>query len=190
MTALACAAKHGHVEIVGYLLEKGAKLEAIDGRGQTLLTWAAKRGCMDIVRILIDNGANVNAHDNQNGTPYTWVLKRGYKAIVDLLIQTNLVSLEPQDKWYDPKTFEALGTSVDDWAPHVNARDRHGRTLLSRAAEFVHEASALLLITNGADLEADEGQGHTPLLWAAKRGHTSVVRLLLDHKACIEVKDP
>ena len=189
MTALACAAKHGHVEIAGYLLEEGAKLEAIDGRGQTPLIWAVKRGCMNVVRLLIDNGANVNAHDNQNGTPYTWALKRGHNAIVDLLIQTNLVSLEPQDKWYNSKTFEALETSVEDWATQVNSRDRHGRTLLSRAAEFGHEASALPLNTNGADLEADDGQGHTPLLWAAKRGHMSVVRLLLDHKACIEVKD-
>ena len=144
---------------------------------------------MNVVRLLLDNGANVNAHDNQNGTPYTWALKRGHNAIVDLLIQTNLVSVEPQDKWYDPKTFETLETSVQDWDMDVNERDRHGRTLLSRAAEFGHEASVLLLITNGADPEVDDGQGHTPLLWAAKRGYTSVVRLLLDHKACIEVKD-
>lgn len=40
---------------------------------------------------------------------------------------------------------------------------------------------ASLLVDNGANLEMDDAKGHTPIVWAAKQGHTRVVKFLLDH---------
>lgn len=45
-----------------------------------------------------------------------------------------------------------------------------------------------LLLEHGADIEAKDGYGWTPLLLAAQKGHEAVVRLLLEKGANIEAK--
>ena len=40
-----------------------------------------------------------------------------------------------------------------------------------------------------ADLEQEDEQDHTPLLWTAKRGRGSVMKLLLDIQADVEARD-
>ncbi len=189
MASLARAAKYNKLQIAEYLLDKGAALEGRDCRGQTPLLWAAKRGCKDAVKLLVDRGANVTACDNQNQTPYSWAINRGHKATAEILHQIGGVNLEVKDKWYSAETYEMLEHSKGAWATQVNSRDKNGRTLLSRVAEYGHQAASSLLLDYGADLELEDGQGHTPLLWAAKRGHESIVKLFLDHGANIEVAD-
>ena len=45
-----------------------------------------------------------------------------------------------------------------------------------------------LLLTRGADASTQDGEGETPLMWAAEGGHTHVARLLVQHHANITVK--
>jgi ankyrin repeat protein len=40
-----------------------------------------------------------------------------------------------------------------------------------------------LLLEKGAELEAKDQYGRTPLLWAADKGHETVVKLLLEKGA-------
>ena len=46
-----------------------------------------------------------------------------------------------------------------------------------------------LLLDKGADFEAKDKWGQTPLSWAAENGHEATVRLLLDKGADFEAKD-
>jgi ankyrin repeat protein len=46
-----------------------------------------------------------------------------------------------------------------------------------------------LLLEKGADLEAKDEFGRTPLSWAAEEGHEGVVKLLLEKGADLEAKD-
>jgi len=41
-----------------------------------------------------------------------------------------------------------------------------------------------LLLEKGAELETKSNNGQTPLLWAAKKGHAMMVKLLLEKTAC------
>jgi hypothetical protein len=47
-----------------------------------------------------------------------------------------------------------------------DARDPHGKTPLHRAVAASNEAMARLLLANGADVNAKDNKGNTPLSWA------------------------
>lgn len=57
------------------------------------------------------------------------------------------------------------------------------------AAKNGHEAVVVLLLEQGAYIEAKNRWGRTPLLYAALKGHEAVVKLLLEQGAHIEEKD-
>ena len=46
-----------------------------------------------------------------------------------------------------------------------------------------HEAVVKLLLKKGAELEAKDKDGQSPLLWAAEEGHEAAVKLLLEKGA-------
>lgn len=60
-TALHCAARGGHKQVIEVLLNGDANLEAVDLRGRTALHIAVEHGRDDIVFLLIRQGANVRA---------------------------------------------------------------------------------------------------------------------------------
>ena len=88
-TPLHEAARRGHIEVVRFLLEKGAYVGAVnDLWGRTALHEAAKGGHIEVVRFLVENGANVNARDSYKKTPLGKVVKRSgkkYKKIANYL---------------------------------------------------------------------------------------------------------
>jgi ankyrin repeat protein len=62
------AASAGHLEVVKWLLQHGAKINYIvDGKPRSLpLKYAATNGHLDVVMLLVENGADINA--SWNGT--------------------------------------------------------------------------------------------------------------------------
>ena len=54
------AAKHGHLEIVSYLMENGADINRRDNRGMNALYWASSNGHREIVEALISHKSDVD----------------------------------------------------------------------------------------------------------------------------------
>lgn len=65
-TALILASYRNNVDVVSFLIEKGAKIDVISEMGTALMA-ATYKGNAEIVKILLDNGANPNSTD-PNGT--------------------------------------------------------------------------------------------------------------------------
>ena len=65
----------------------------------------------------------------------------------------------------------------------------YGWTCLILAAYNGHFAICRLLIDKGAQLEAKDSNGGTPLQYASSNGHIEIVRLLCDRGADIEASD-
>ena len=57
------------------------------------------------------------------------------------------------------------------------------------AVQEGHGVVVKLLLERGAELEAKDNSGQTPLVWAARNGHEAVVKLLLERGAKLEAKD-
>ena len=63
----------------------------------------------------------------------------------------------------------------------------HGAASPDRKSTPVEIAS--MLLTAGADIEAKDDAGRTPLHWAAIRGRDDVAALLISHKAVVSATD-
>ncbi len=87
--------------------------------------------------------------------------------------------------------IEVVKQNLDDGAD-VNAKDDNiwsGRTLLHYAAEEGHKEMAELLMAEGANVNAKDNWGSTPLLPAADWGRKEVVALLISNGADVNAKD-
>jgi len=62
-------------------------------------------------------------------------------------------------------------------------------TCLMMSAYYGHLAICRLLIDKGAQVEAKDVVGRTPLHWAASGGRVEIVRLLCDRGAYVEARD-
>lgn len=89
-TALIYASRNrnkGFNEVVRFLIEKGADVNAYDKNGNTALISAARYGLADNVQTLIGKGADVNAKNNGGVRALTYAAMDGYTDVVRLLIK-------------------------------------------------------------------------------------------------------
>ena len=70
-----------HAQVVKWLVENNANLEATNGEGMTPLHLAAYQGSAHCAKMLIDLGANVAAKDRGGNTPAALARKEGHSNV-------------------------------------------------------------------------------------------------------------
>ncbi len=78
------ACEYGRNEVVEFLLQHGASLEAQANTGQTALHWAIIGGHADTIKLLVDRGASLEAKNAYGGTALSqalWSATHGDAAI-------------------------------------------------------------------------------------------------------------
>ena len=80
------AASEGHLEVVRWLLARGAKINfTINGKRRCLpLLDAATKGHLDVVKLLVENGADIHASFNRH-TPLSQAINYGHQAVAEYL---------------------------------------------------------------------------------------------------------
>lgn len=86
-TALVTGTISGELDIVGMLLDAGARTGVDDRLGNTALNWAASQGHYDIADMLIAAGSNVNHQNRQGLTPLMLAASKGHFEVVQLLLR-------------------------------------------------------------------------------------------------------
>ena len=178
------AAEGGNLEAVKQHLAAGTDVDAKlahDPGGITPWIVAAASGHKELAELLIANGADVNATDDVGKTPLDWAF--GYLKLetIDLLrkhggksgVEDSIIAAASLGNVNAVKDHLAAGTDV-------NTKDDRGRTPLHWAAYDGRNKIAELLITAGADVNANSDNG-TPLDTAISRKHPETTDLLRKH---------
>jgi len=84
-TALTVASRYDYLDIVKFLVERGADVNAKSDVGQTALIEASEWGRLDVVKLLVERGANIMAKDDDGWTALSIASRIGCLDIVKLL---------------------------------------------------------------------------------------------------------
>jgi uncharacterized protein len=167
-------AARGNVNLLRFLLERGAEIEPRkDSNEVGAIFRAAENGHVGATRLLLEWNSTTSDPPRSGS------------------VQTSLT--EVRDRWGRTAIFPA---SVHGYievvkvliaaGANVNATDKENRTvLLHLAAERLfkwNEDIVHLLIANGADMEVKDSAQRTSLMWAAVTGKADMISLLLESK--------
>ena len=86
-TPLQIASWRGTARVVSLLLERGAALEAADGKGWTALHYASSGRADEVVTILLRAGANPNSQTEFGDTPAHLVAVNGHLKCLEVLVE-------------------------------------------------------------------------------------------------------
>jgi ankyrin repeat protein len=166
------------------LLRAGANLEAKRTNGVTPLMNAAERGSVPLVTLFLENGAHTGEKDEQEETALSYASRGGFVRAVNLLAKVS----DTKDK------NRALFAAVEGGPVgviEVTDTAAQPKLLQTQSAEPEQSWTATVesLLANGADIEARNEDGSTPLDWAASFAQTDVLKLLIRRGARASVVD-
>jgi ankyrin repeat protein len=164
MDALMYAAREGHTEAVGLLLDAGADVHDVDANGIGPLLLAISNNRVETARELIDRGADINAVDWYGRSPL-WAAVEMRNVDIHYTTFEHMISGEDREV-----LLGFIGELLDGGAdPNV------------RIQEVPPLRSWLYLL--GGSLSWVDFTGQTPFLLASLSGDIRVMRMLLEHGA-------
>ncbi len=142
----------GNIEVLKYLITRGADVNTTDNHGTTPLHSAAEQADLDTLLYLVtEHRVNVNARDKDGITPLHFAIISKNTEVIDLMVQVGA---------------------------HVNSCDNNGMTPLHYAAEKGYRNVIKSLVKHGANLYARDSNGMRPVDYSKERGDDEVVRYL------------
>ena len=89
---------NNQLDLVRFLLENGANLEAKTSKGHTPLHFAVLYKKIEVVKLLIQKGADINATDGFKNTPLHMAIFSNRIEVGTILVK-NRANLEAKDNW-------------------------------------------------------------------------------------------
>ena len=185
-TCLTLAAENGHTETVRYLVGLPEVDVEHEVENVTALNLAVTEGHSDVVQVLIDAGARIEAKYRLGWTPLFYACYKGNLIIVKMLVKAG-ASVHSTDYKKETCLTLAAGYGHTETVRYlvglpeveVNEKARNKHTALHSAVSGGHPDVVQMFIAVGADIEARNKFGRSPLLVASSKGKLSIVKLLV-----------
>jgi ankyrin repeat protein/L-ascorbate metabolism protein UlaG (beta-lactamase superfamily) len=160
-TPLHAAVMGGHKELMQYLIQEGADIDALDKEGRTPLLNAIILKKPELAHTLIEMGADVKIKSKEGANAIIYALFFGSKDLIEPILDSG------QD---------------------VNERYLGGVTMIQGAAAMGQLNAMKILLERGADLNAISDRGETALYFGVRQGRTEIVDWLFSNGARAQSK--
>jgi len=206
-TALHHAAAAGHKDVMDLLLEAGASLEALDVSKCSPLYYGVVRGDPGVVTFLLEKRASLMSGTGGDSSMLFTAVKHRHYEMVNLLLaakadidapnhegETPLIAAMEQEREADGEEGKAGQSIVNlllEKKATPTAKSGGDPTVLMKAAvtgneDMVHRCCKTFSMS---DINSQDRNGKTALLYAADKGHINIVRLLCESKAHADQED-
>ena len=176
-----------------WFVKHGSVLMELDRHNRTPLHIAVEQGHGAIVQLLMDQGIDVTAKEaSQFATPLHLAARNGHKEICETLLNykarinaRNMFKHTPLTEAARVGHFEVVKLLVNRGADVNGSIDKHSRSIYRHMESVPFYVKRRLRNVAGASYE----QRSTPVIEAARRSHTEIIRYLVEKKkADIEAK--
>jgi hypothetical protein len=161
-TPLMLACEGGHVNVMRWLLDRGAAIHDRDCEGRTALHSMSNAGRLPVVRVLVERGADPTIANDYGHLPLHEASTWGRADVVRYLL------------------------ALPNVAATINHRDIHGSTAISSACRCGHGEVVRLLLKQGADPTIPDDDGATPTAIAKHESLGSFRRSEEGRRDCAE----
>ncbi|KAF7556652.1 hypothetical protein G7Z17_g1186 [Cylindrodendrum hubeiense] len=212
VTGLHMAAYFGVEWAVKSLIDEQANVDQKDSNGQTPLSWAAERGHAAAVQLLLDTDrVDVDGQDKVGRTPLSWVtneirvasqnymisfadlIKNRYPGMIETFKSFLVVLQAHQMGLLTNQTLHMMVAQIFNSDPDIIKG--FTQLLPSSEAWYISRSTVpenenvTMYFDDGADIEAIDTAGPTPLCRAVESEREVIIGLLLSHGAELEKKD-
>jgi ankyrin repeat protein len=169
-----------------------------DSQGNTMLHIVLKnRAGIEVINYIIDRNARVNARNKEGDTPLLLAVRLNEQASGELLLSkgadifaSNSAGESPLLLSFPKEGENASGLRRWMLSPQtLKAKDGLGNTALHYLAQWKYDRWIPQLVSMGANTEAPNATGETPLFIAVKVNSPSTIEALQTNGARLEARD-
>ena len=200
------AVSNGFFHITKLLIKKGSNVNLQNKEGRTPLFLGVKNKHEQLIKLLIENEADVSIGYKENSTERFYLVRgkeRGRAAWHYVLVKKHLLGLFlklANGGSLNVADFGDVLRSGQGKDPPEGTRNKLQKehesmfkeitdtTLLHIASEIINEPEIIdLLVKSGANVNAQDAEGFTPLHMAAIHGNLKIVKKLVDLEADVNI---
>ena len=200
------AVSKGFFDITKCLVEKGSNVNLLNKEGRTPLFLGVKNKHEQLIKLLIENEADVTIGYKENYTERIHLVRgkdKGRAAWHYVLVKKHLLGLFlklANGGSLNVADFGDVLRSGQGKDPPGGTRNKLQKehesmfkeitdtTLLHFASEIINEPEIIdLLVKSGANVNAQDAEGFTPLHMAAIHGNLKIVKKLVDLEADVNI---
>jgi CubicO group peptidase (beta-lactamase class C family)/ankyrin repeat protein len=179
----------GHLEIINFLVDKGADIDLLSGRlDLTPLMVCARTGNLEVAKLLVERGADVQIINHMGISAMHWALGNGQNQAEEIALLLIEVGSKVKTKAFNGETpvmtavrkgyAKAVKALLEKGADPLAVDQGSQQTLLHKASILGYGGIAGLLVDYGVDVNAKDAHGNTALFYAYRYGNKSVAEVL------------
>ena len=184
------AAIEGRIEVLTYFLHKNANPNAQDINLRTPLHFASANSNIDKIKALLEKGATLDANDKYQQTPLEIAASEGEINVVAYLLQRgadpNVQNIELATPLHYASANDVVEALLEKGAI-IDANDKYQQTPLHNAARDGRIDVLAYLLQRGANPNAQNVDGWTPLCIAAEVDQVGAITTLLEQSADVNI---
>ncbi len=197
MTALLVAVAYRNVEVVQLLLNNHANVNASDKQGNTALLYAVRNKQLPMVELLLNNGATIN-HNNHGGeNALLLACYDNNNSMVKLLVSKGADVTVASHEGISPIWYacghnqkEIVTLFLDNGLDANYSKPVSGNDESMNAYMNWVESASNIAIESSFSLNGSYSYGGESLLHiAAKKGNLSMMKLLVERGARVNIQD-